>query len=109
MNIEKLKNENKHFPAAGRIREYAAFYGLTLDKTCKRSAISDSTIRNSERKDYQLSLSLVENFCKAMDIPLWVFFFPGLVNPQRAILLYPLISALLTSPDLSLPALQAVT
>jgi transcriptional regulator with XRE-family HTH domain len=108
MNNDKLYNGEKHFPATGRIRAYAEFYGLTLKEACRRSGISDSTIRNSERKGSQLSLSLVEGFCNSMDIPLWVFCYPALVNPQRAILLTPLITALLTGPDLSLPAQQAL-
>ncbi len=91
------------FPAAKRIREYAGQYAVTLKELCRRSHIGDSTIRNSEKSEHQLSLSLTEEFCEANGIPLWAFFFPDFVDPQRAARLTPLISALLAADDL--PAL----
>ena len=91
------------FPAAKRIREYAGQYAVTLKELCRRSHIGDSTIRNSEKSKHQLSLRITEDFCEANGIPLWAFFFPDFVDPQRAARLTPLISALLTAEDL--PAL----
>lgn len=68
------------FDAVARVSDLLAERHMTYAELSRRSGISSSTLRTAAARKTQLSLSVIEQICAALDIPLWKFFMPDGAN-----------------------------
>lgn len=63
------------FDMIERVSTLLAERHMSFAELYRRSGINPSTIRMAAARGTQLSISTVELICKALEIPVWKFFF----------------------------------
>lgn len=58
----------------GRVYSLIAERSMTLNQLAKLSEVSPSTLRNTKRREGQLSVDTIERICSALNISLSDFF-----------------------------------
>ena len=60
---------------------------LSLRSVSQMSDVSYSTLKTARQKRTQLSVDTIEEICKCLGIPLWLFFMPDHVSDEELAIL----------------------